>query len=1088
MHFVTENFLASIQPDAAASATEAGTSAGITDIWVDGNSAPRFDIEVISDLRIDGPAPAPEPGAGNSAAQTLRAFVDRYKHLRRAFDVNRTADLVVNCGDMIVGRRDATESELRRVESAYRGICLPAFRELQEEDWEGRTRDAGRLSPELLSVPGNEDAYGGGGAVRGAWPSPSSAPEMAEPDAYPYYSHFASDLAANQEPKPKKPESHPVAAVFRIMQGRDRGGAGGLEDAALAYIAVIGFDSNGVQYQHDLVADYGQVDEEQLQWSRRLISELREGVACSTPLYVIAVTHHNLLPVEDRVVYPPGGKNDERVREFRDLIEGTSGFCDPLSRLCVTKHFLAENARGTTSNASGFLSHCQQVRASLVLHGNMHQRAVTALVSMPLAAGQPATELTVLGAPAFAAERPASGMARISLDLWKGRAEIAFHYDTAPDGGPPGNPIQIIRPLVSASRVSSSERRLYTKVAGLVANALNTGSSEDRAKVQAFASYVAKVWQSDGYAPVSMDDGTFPPLGDATRQNRYYLLLLLRETDGGNYEMLLNRHNPLSPSEVAEWDTLLMPAFRNVRDLMQRLHLDVVRQVVTQAEDIKRARSAKTFDDAVEMIQEGGGNLADDIWLSKIRELDTVHRKKISPTTGEITDYEYRLVVLTPFIRDRQSVNLDQEPDEWKRKQFEAELAVVDWLSELPSLQPPGTPISGRGTIPLEAIMSGGAGLRWEPAADPVDPDDVSEDDARRRAVLPPGAVWFPLPETDERHGLWTLAPSIRARNADVMCWVEERLVGRRTVDGRYPPHIVLGKMTEKTGYSLAEGPFPFARPPGDTSETRLATSTMEAMNRIEYIEDFDLRKQRPYQGLDVRRTALVRRTIRVRSGRERDVILVFDATARHLSGKDLSFFKTCPDDAENGLLGVLRPAQRYVLESGLERAGWVNKFLADNCSDDPWGFLRATFGGAGDPVALTPPVIEQVHWDDWDSDDDSRIEFVVCDGNHRVVAKVWTGREVTAAIGVVGPPRQPYYARPFSPYEWDITAENRLTVSPDPRFRHAPRRVDPDKLGITGEALREVKTMPRELRYRRYYRDLSTGFGPIGGQGGRYA
>ena len=31
-------------------------------------------------------------------------------------------------------------------------------------------------------------------------------------------------------------------------------------------------------------------------------------------------------------------------------------------------------------------------------------------------------------------------------------------------------------------------------------------------------------------------------------------------------------------------------------------------------------------------------------------------------------------------------------------------------------------------------------------------------------------------------------------------------------------------------------------------------------------------------------------------------------------------------------------------------------------------GFLRATFGGAGDPVALTPPVIERVHWEDWDS------------------------------------------------------------------------------------------------------------------------
>ena len=635
MHFVTEDFLASLQPDAIASAAADGDGRSITDIRVDG-SALRFDIEVVSDLRIDGPEPESPGGYSATEAEYLRtAFLERFRHLRQAFAPDRPADLIVNCGDLITGRRNGSEPELRRVESAYTDICVPAFRQLQEAEraW-SRALGPARTCPRILSVPGNEDSYGGGGSVRGAWTSTPATAGQAATDAYPYYTHFAKDLAANT--MPKSPESHPVASVFRIVPREDTE-AGGLENAPLAYVTVVGFDSNAVSYKHDLVSDYGQVDEDQLQWSQRLISTLRSGVARSTPLYVISLTHHNLLPVEDRVVPPPRGADDERVVRFQKLIAGgPSGACEPLSRLCVTNHFLAENALSTTSNASGLLSHWQQLRTSLVLHGHMHSRSVTTLVSTPVAAGQPARELTVLAVPSFAAGRPASGMARVSLDLWKGQAEIAFHYDSAPDGGPATAPTQIIRPLISASRVSSSERRLYAKVAGLVAEALQASPPVDPSGVRRFADHVAAIWESDGYAPVTLPDGTLPHLGEPTRQNRYYLLLLLRETEGGNYEMLLSRHNPLRPSQIAEWDTLLMPAFSSVRNLMERLHLDVVRQVVTQAEDIGRASSAKIFDAAVERIQGGGGNLEDDIWLDKLRDLDTLHKAKISPTTGEI--------------------------------------------------------------------------------------------------------------------------------------------------------------------------------------------------------------------------------------------------------------------------------------------------------------------------------------------------------------------------------------------------------------------------------------------------------------------
>jgi hypothetical protein len=1080
MRFVTEEYLTSLRPGhEQLSETDSGT--GIVEVRVDPN-APRFDIEVVSDLLIGGLPPKSPAGYSEAEAEGLReSLVDRFSQLRKAFNDPRPADLLVNCGDLVVGRRDTEEPELRRVQSAYAEICVPAFRQLLGSSRVQQSAPNTAMPSGFLSVPGNEDAYRGGGEICGPWAKADpSALDTDARDAYPYYSDFVSSFVSGAMP-PKNPESHPVASVFRVT-GREADPAGGLERAPIAYVAIIGFDSNDMQYGHDLVSNYGQISEEQLQWSRRLIDELRNGAALSTPLYVIAVTHHNLLPAEDRIVHAPRATDDKRVTEFQGIISrGTGRVCEPLSRFCVTNHFLAGNGVSLTSNASGFLDHCQKMRISSVIHGNMHQRAAATLTEMPLVAGRPATELTVLAAPAFAPGRQTSGMARISLDLWKGEAEVAFNYDSGPDGGHEGGPIQIIRPLKSASRVSAAERRLYTKIAGLVAAELSDGPAEKREEVQEYADYVATVWSRDGYAPVSFPDGSLPDLGLPTRQNRYFLLLLLREVKGRNYEMLLSRHTAVRSSEVAEWDTLLMPAFGSVRELMERLRLDVVRQVATQAEDMERASNAKEFAATVERILAGTGILEEDIWLDKIRQVETVNKTKISPTTGEITDYEYRLVVLTPFVRDLTSSN--DSPD------LSDEMAVVGWLDELPSLRAPGAPLEGRKTIPMEAIMPDGAGLRWEPSLDPVDPDDVRDDDERRRVALPPGLVWFPVRDTDEPEGLWTKAPSILARNADVMRWVEDVMTDRRLASGLFPPHIVLGQMAENIGYSLSEGPFPFAIPDTyDPSEEHLATSTTEAMQRVQYTSSYDLRGKRPYQDKDIRRVVLARRVIRTRGGRERQVISVFDAAGGEGLDADISRFETCPCDIDHGFLGILRPTQRYVLKAGLQRAERVNDFLAAQCAADPWGFVRAKYEGAGEPVALTPPIVEELYLDDWETDGEYQTEFVLCDGNHRVVQKVWNERKATAAIGAIGQPHEPYYAHPFSSFEWNITATSVLSVTPDARWRYAPRPVDIDRLAITDEARRELRGKSAESLYRRYYRDLTFGFGPMGGQGGRYA
>ena len=164
MYFVTEEFLASLLPDVGSSAADGSVGSSVTDIWVD-EEAPRFEIDLISDLRIDNPAPtAWDTGCSVPEAERLRAAItDRLKQLRTAFKVSRPADLLVNCGDLITGRRDTTEAELRRVQTMYEDICLPAFRQLQEPDrTRSRMRDVDQVFPKLLSLPGDGDANGGG--------------------------------------------------------------------------------------------------------------------------------------------------------------------------------------------------------------------------------------------------------------------------------------------------------------------------------------------------------------------------------------------------------------------------------------------------------------------------------------------------------------------------------------------------------------------------------------------------------------------------------------------------------------------------------------------------------------------------------------------------------------------------------------------------------------------------------------------------------------------------------------------------------------------------------------------------------------
>jgi hypothetical protein len=168
--------------------------------------------------------------------------------------------------------------------------------------------------------------------------------------------------------------------------------------------------------------------------------------------------------------------------------------------------------------------------------------------------------------------------------------------------------------------------------------------------------------------------------------------------------------------------------------------------------------------------------------------------------------------------------------------------------------------------------------------------------------------------------------------------------------------------------------------------------------------------------------------------------------------------------DANGGELGVLRPTQRYVLDKGLSRVQWLSKQVN---LFELRGYLKVRVASGG-LLAILPPVIESVP--DGEREIPERGEFLVCDGNHRIVQRCWLEEKPVCAV-LAWNPAQPYYAYPFSAREWHITAENRLLTAPDLFSKYAPRRFPGD---------REVDS------YRAYFRDFSIGFKNIGGQGGR--
>jgi len=219
------------------------------------------------------------------------------------------------------------------------------------------------------------------------------------------------------------------------------------------------------------------------------------------------------------------------------------------------------------------------------------------------------------------------------------------------------------------------------------------------------------------------------------------------------------------------------------------------------------------------------------------------------------------------------------------------------------------------------------------PARSPLELiDELGERELRRRFKIPPGAIWYPVAPSDESTGPWIRSPAIVCRNADVMRWVDEVLTRRRFADGRFPGALVMGGVEGASNIIRAVEKLTFA-------------DTIRAMDNVKYAETYDLRDEYAYRGLKIRRVRLVKRNLLVREG-SRTVISILDVDE---------------EDPQRQWIGVLRPVQRYVRQAGLDRAVEIRRFLATEPALDPWGFVRICKGAAPEPVAVTPPIVEQM-------------------------------------------------------------------------------------------------------------------------------
>jgi hypothetical protein len=879
-----------------------------------------------------------------------------------------------------------------------------AHRQAAEMLQDFATKDLRVLSPRaVLVVPGNHDVL-----LKGHQPLTEFGQKPSR--LGPFFEEFAERFVEGGG-LPFESASQ-VTDPWLLLLGNEEG-----------IVVVAGLDSNHGAYRYRGLHRFGYVWRTQLEKLRKVVDEVARRFE-GRPVYLIAALHHHLLPVEPMATL--------RLTDAEAEAETAAGGPQPP----IAGGPAVEAMVSVTLNSREVIERFHDVRASLVLHGHMHLDGVQQVSYIPWAVQAERASLNVVACPSYSAydddRGGVAGATMLSLDLQRGEV-----VTTVLRRGPSGDGhtgFGATFPLLSCSRVSSGERRVYRELtAWLDDEDLPSGRNRvdfppvraDHPRLKDFRAELARTWEETGYTLVC----DLPISPDWEGHRKKYRLLVLLRIDGGETYVLLNPHRPLRKSDFGRWDAPLLPAFHGVGEFLRRLEDDLLhlerRLIVQPATSLKRRE--EQLDRLAALRATLSEKLLEDL-DDELRHLSSRVLVKFSPTDAKPFAYEYSLVSLDKLALAK---------------------TVDGSLHTLFDLFPRTN----------SAEINRGA-LRWEPGED------------HAQAVLAPGPVWFPLRGWEDCH-------AIRARNADIMRWLEQ-VVDRLSdkVDGQTPSPpawLRLGGLTTDSSLGI-EVLRVEARPPRaaeSSAETEAeedppvpAPSLEEGLRRVRLNPGMDLRDERPY--------------------RDSDIELV-EIRKVELDGQPrlLAYRREPGRDGE--ALGVVRPVQRYVLRKGLERVERLEAALGRYETGLSLaridGFVRLTLKGSSEPLCCLPPILEEVvdtPNESW-SLTQGIAELLVCDGNHRIVHFCWTRNESVWAV-LLRRPSRPYYAHPFSQAEWDVTSRNEMPDPPDLYSKYHPRRVPDEEFDVA----KTSGFVPHRDRYRRYFRDFSTAFGFIGGQGGR--
>lgn len=780
-------------------------------------------------------------------------------------------------------------------------------------------------------------------------------------------------------------------------------------------VAVFGLDSNGMTYHYrDGLHDFGRVGDQQLTGIEETLNELGK-LFFGTPLYVFVVMHHHLLPVEKFEEVERRVSNEYRDKDDRHV------------------HVLMNSVN---IDSPDIITRLQKLRVSLISHGHMHSPLIQSIRYHNYhESPSNDTSLKVVGVPSLVqrentrhiVERPYIGCTVFTIDKFRGtvRIDVLAKRDDS---------TKIVRsinsPLISISQVSPEERRVYRRVHSWLRprdpqppdDVPYTGSPSEDDGLDRFRGAFDRLWCEAGYTLISSlpraltgDDGSDLLFPNVIWRNDY--------PKKKHYRLLVVL---LENNDSNNDPYILLNNHIPIRDsnygawqapLLPAFN-SLEQLLINLRNDLCRMR--------------------DDLETRKPMQVIEDKRKR------QGVENAMRLLgMVGPDSFDDKMIDLAKReftkfsPVDGQPQLYEYTLTAIESFTLRPGMR--GSLADAIRTL---MISSPEHAYRWELG--------------REQAM--DGYVWFPF-----RH--WRQCKAIVSRNADVMAWLEQVLGDLGTLRDRAPWLYcgITGGVDDSLRINRVT-PHPFDEVAGE--ENTVCTGPISLVTGLRHVrlqQQYDLGGVRPYETAEIK-LVLLRKENKELDNSARDRIGVYDQCG-------------------NQLIGYLRPVQRYVLSSGLRRAKNIREAVGKISDVDPAklnGYITI-HRSIGDQIALLPPIIEGVPSEEREviiEDGKEIAEYLVCDGNHRIVQYCWRDKHDVLAV-LISNPSERYYAYPASCWSWNITSRNEIRNSPDLYGKYSPRLPDQDN-----NLERQSGEHYGHNWYRRFYRDFSTAF-DSGTQGG---